>query len=677
MFTFKYFNFIFLLFSTVFVHAKYLHSTVSTDKARYAPGDVVQFTIQLNDENVGSSLDISYFHLGHKIDQKLLTSSSNAFSWNWQPPADDFKGYLAEIVLKQNGTPADTVCIAVDVSSNWSKFPRYGFLSKYPLLSQTTIENTIATLNRYHINGLQFYDWHYKHHLPLKGTPDNPASSWLDIANRTNYFPTVAGYISAAHARNIKAMSYNLLFGAYRDAANDGVSTTWRLFKDQLHRQPDYHPLPSSWASDIYLIDPSNSQWINHILTKTADAFSALDFDGWHIDQLGDRGVLYNYGGQQIELADTYAPFIDAAKQSLNKSLVMNAVNQFGQMEIATSPVDFLYTEVWSPNDSYSSLVSIFQKNNAWSDGNLATVLAAYINKPQSSESGFFNTPAVLLADAVIFAGGGAHLELGEHMLSNEYFPNDNLQMTSDLQEQLASYYDFLVAYENLLRDGGELTSNIVESASDVSIRSSLRKGSIWSFAREFENRQVVHLLNFIDATTLNWRDDASNQSEPSKIKNIPVEFTSDKTVTSIWFASPDRNSIAPVSLLFSQKQNTVTFTIPSLKYWDMVVVEYESGMSVNTESITTPEKFHLRNAPNPFNPGTTIYFHLDQQTDLTIDIVNVRGQRVETLLSGEMARGSHSVRWTPSPALPGGVYLVILRESTGKQQCHKVLYVK
>ncbi|MDP2338126.1 MAG: glycoside hydrolase family 66 protein [Bacteroidota bacterium] len=64
-----------------------------------------------------------------------------------------------------------------------------------------------------------------------------------------------------------------------------------------------------------------------------------------------------------------------------------------------------------------------------------------------------------------IAAAGGAHLELSEHMLGKEYFPNNNLQMRPDLKEALVHYYDFMVGYQNLLRDGGTFNSPQVASA--------------------------------------------------------------------------------------------------------------------------------------------------------------------------------------------------------------------
>ena len=51
-------------------------------------------------------------------------------------------------------------------------------------------------------------------------------------------------------------------------------------------------------------------------------------------------------------------------------------------------------------------------------------------------------------------------------------------------------------------------------------------------------------------------------------------------------------------------------------------------------------------NAPNPFNPSTTITFFAPQNLHVRVDIFNILGQRVNTLLDGPMGAGAHSVRW-------------------------------
>jgi dextranase len=546
--------------------------TISTDKACYSPDNVVTFTIN---HTLPATAKVRYRHLLNVVAENTLSGTT----WQWTAPNIDFMGYMVDVFDTVNGQEVIYGSIGVDVSSDWSKFPRYGFLSSYPQMTTTAIDYVINNLNRYHINGIQFYDWEYEHHQPLAGTVTNPASEWLDIANRDTYFSTVKGYIDAAHACNMKAMSYNLAYGALSDAAADGVSDQWYIYKDASHTTKDVCNLAAPmFKSNIWLLDPSNTSWQKYIAAKTQDAYTVFGFDGYHIDQLGDQGTVYNYTGQTVNLSTAFESFINAMKTDQpNKRLVMNAVNQFGQQNIANSPVDFLYTEVWSPNDGYADLATIIANNNTYSNNTKNTTLAAYMDYDMANSTGFFNTPGVLMTDAVIFAFGGSHLELGEHMLDKEYFPNNNLQMKGDLRDALIHYYDFLVAYENLLRDGGVTnTPSVVCLDGKMALNQwPPQIGNVAISGRDMGNEQVIHLLNFNNANSLKWRDTNGTQTTPNTIMNTKISFSTTKTVKNVWMASPDYNDGTPQVLSFKQTGGNVVFTLPSLQYWDMVVVEY------------------------------------------------------------------------------------------------------
>ena len=547
--------------------------SIHTDKSIYKPGEKVNFTI---DKILPGEAKIRYRYLDDLISEASLAATN----WQWAPPVTDHKGYLVDIYAAIEGVEKVYGSLAVDVSSDWTKFPRYGFLSKYGQLADADMENIIRNLSRHHINGIQFQDWHYKHHMPLAGTVASPHNFWKDIANRDNYLTTVKGYISKAHAKNIKTMSYNLAFGALNDASADGVQEQWYLFKDKTHTLKDAHPLPKPpFKSDIYLVDPSNISWQQYLIEKNNDVYDVFDFDGFHIDQLGDRGNLYRYDGSAINLAASYKPFIEAMKAaSPLKKLVMNAVNQYGQQTgIAESPVDFLYTEVWSGNEGYKDLAKIILDNNNYSNNSLNTVLAAYMNYNLANSPGYFNTPGVLLTDAVIFAFGGSHLELGEHMLGKEYFPNNNLQMKDDLKSSLINYYDFLVAYQNLLRDGGNFNLPAVSCTNNVMSVNNWppEMGKVAVVGKVFNDKQVLHLINFSHANSLDWRDTNGTQNIPQTKSDAMLEFITSKKVTKVWMASPDIQHGTAISLPFNQDGGKVTWKLPVLKYWDMIVIEY------------------------------------------------------------------------------------------------------
>lgn len=550
----------------------YGNISVTTDKAAYYPGDEVTF--MTDNSSFPASVKVRYKYLNSVLAESSVTTST----WKWKTPTTDYRGYLAEVYSTSGSAETIHSAIAVDVSSDWKKFPRYGFLSKFPQLNDAEINGVINNLNRFHINGLQFYDWQNKHHNPLPVTGSTPATMWKDIINRDIYFGTVQKYISAAHNRNMKAMFYNLIYGAWDNAEADGVQKEWYVYTDKNHFSRDFHPLSSPFLSNIYLLDPSNSGWQQYLKNENKKIYQALDFDGFHMDQLGDRGPRYQYDGTFLNLSLTFKSFIDAVKNSEpQKDIVMNAVAQYGQKGIAESSAGFLYTEVWSPFDSYTDLSNLIQQNNSYSANTKNTVLAAYVNYDLADSKGYFNTASILMTNAVIFAFGGAHLELGEHMLAKEYFPNNNLTMNDELKNALVNYYDFLVAYQNLLRDGG--TFNQVELTSrDNKIQIGPwppSQGMVATFGKKLENTQVIHLINFTNSMTLKWRDSKGTQAEPVPVKDTKLMLTSDVTVKKIWVASPDFIGGASRSLNFVQTANKVSFVLPELEYWTMVVVEY------------------------------------------------------------------------------------------------------
>jgi dextranase len=537
---------------------------LSTDKALYAPGESVTFTVS---GSLPSGAIVRYRHGADVVEEQSLTSSQ----WTWTAPQEDYTGYLIDIYTKDGDSETIHGTIAVDVSSDWARYPRYGFVATYDnSKTATVIAQEMANLNRYHINGIQFYDWHYAHHQPY--TSD---SVYTDIANREVYADVIRQYISAQHAYGMKSMFYNLCYGALDNADEDGVKDQWYLYKDQDHSEKDYIDLSSDWKSDIFLTDPSNTEWQEYLANQNEAVYENFDFDGYHIDQVGDRGTVYDYYGSAANLTSGFASFINAMKQAQpDKRLVMNAVANYGQRNIAqTGNVDFLYTELWSGEAQFADLLTILQTNRSFK-ADMGQVYAAYMNYDCTDRTQF-NTPGVLLTDAVMFAIGADHLELGDHMLCHEYFPNSHLAMSDSLKSQLVCYYDFFTAYEDLLRVAGQQDYNdIYTTNSDVTVANwPPRLGSVIAYNKKVDSKLVVNLLNFVNANSLSWRDLDGDMPEPNQISNLTLAVKADN-VKRIWVASPDCYGGAPQELEFETNGDRVVFTVPSLKYWSMVVIE-------------------------------------------------------------------------------------------------------
>lgn len=87
------------------------------------------------------------------------------------------------------------------------------------------------------------------------------------------------------------------------------------------------------------------------------------------------------------------------------------------------------------------------------------------------------------------------------------------------------------------------------------------------------------------------------------------------------------------------------------------------------------PERMNLSAAPNPFNPVTTLNFALPEAGRVNLNVYNLSGQRVASLVDGYRNAGNHEVTWDAS-GLPSGVYFV--KVQTGAQQLvQKLLLTK
>lgn len=88
----------------------------------------------------------------------------------------------------------------------------------------------------------------------------------------------------------------------------------------------------------------------------------------------------------------------------------------------------------------------------------------------------------------------------------------------------------------------------------------------------------------------------------------------------------------------------------------------------VNTTSTSNEEDSDLANGfklsqnyPNPFNPSTNINFTIPASSNVQLDVFNLLGQKVATLIDGQRLAGNHTVRFDASN-LASGVYFYMLR---------------
>jgi hypothetical protein len=77
-------------------------------------------------------------------------------------------------------------------------------------------------------------------------------------------------------------------------------------------------------------------------------------------------------------------------------------------------------------------------------------------------------------------------------------------------------------------------------------------------------------------------------------------------------------------------------------------------------EDIPHTQNQLLRNFPNPFNPSTVVSYNLVAESDVRIDVFDLKGRRVDTLLDQHQSAGQHSLTYQPDN-LASGTYFVVM----------------
>jgi len=69
------------------------------------------------------------------------------------------------------------------------------------------------------------------------------------------------------------------------------------------------------------------------------------------------------------------------------------------------------------------------------------------------------------------------------------------------------------------------------------------------------------------------------------------------------------------------------------------------------------PKSFFVaHNYPNPFNVSTTIRYSLSSEADITIEIYDLMGRKIDVLFNGNQQAGEHSIIWNAAE-VSSGVY--------------------
>lgn len=532
----------------------------------FRPGETVTLLLELScaqQERMQGTAHVRLFHLMEAIAEleqpfPLSVGGWTRLSFTWPAPKARLQGYGADLTLCDDaGQLLATASTAFDVSDQWTLAPRYGFLCDFSP-NRAGIEDTLRQMARYHINGLQFYDWQYRHDHPLPGE-----ETFVDPLGRRLSLATTRALIEAAHRWGMAAMPYTAIYAASPSFSR--AHPDWALF--------DGDGNPYVFGDDfLYIMNPApGSPWVEHLLRQFEIVLRAMNFDGIHLDQYGEPQAGFDTAGHPIDLAQVLPALINRVKEAAravkpDAAVIFNAVKSWPLKTVGRADQDFVYIEVWPPRTTYRDLREVVLEAKLLS-GDKRVVVAAYVSPTD-------NLHGVLLVDAILFAHGAAHIELGEGngMLADPYFPNYEV-MSPQVAQAMRAYYDFAVRYENLLYESVDNTPEIEDRFRLEGVPTGLENslGKVWVVGQKKSGYQVIHLINLLGLPDGEW---AHPKPAPTILRQVPAQYDTTAPVEKICLASPDYNGGRWTEVPFEQKGSELRFVLPELHVWAMLILE-------------------------------------------------------------------------------------------------------
>jgi Secretion system C-terminal sorting domain len=368
----------------------------------------------------------------------------------------------------------------------------------------------------------------------------------------------------------------------------------------------------------------------------------------WKIVELGDTcnriGPVWSFKVEQNPdlHVDTlfYEPFPDlnnwtiAGPLGLTNWFTSNSTNAGG------TPPELEFS--WTPSfngDSYIVASPVF---TGLQDSNLTLEFLNYVN--------FYATPCGPIGAAITTDGGATFTSIYQSSPTASYGPEmETVNFTGVANFQLAFYYT---------GDSFNINFWYIDNVGLYDIY--VTPVEMTAFTAAANNDKVI--LNWATATETNNR-------------GFEVERKGEKGIYSqVGYVGGFGTTTEPKSYTFTDSKvatGNYTYRLKQIDFNGTIHYSNEVEVSVNA-----PATFALdQNYPNPFNPTTMIHYSIPADQQVALNIYNLLGQKVMTLVNEVQKAGQHEVNFNASN-LASGVYFYKL-EAGQQSSIKKMILMK
>lgn len=261
------------------------------------------------------------------------------------------------------------------------------------------------------------------------------------------------------------------------------------------------------------------------------------------------------------------------------------------------------------------------------------------------------------------------HFEQATHIIMAEF-------VTDTLSFSFYSYQIFneneLILLGSVMIEEGETDPDFVNyyRPGDIEYQFPATFGDSWDFEYEddtsfggFSESSDVSVTVEIEG----WGKVITDEGESDVLRIMRTETTTlagfEFKTFEVLFVEENGIEVATISGMFDLFGDGV-----EEESFEASISSFSEGATTSEERISElPRRLQLnQNYPNPFNPSTQITYQLNSPEQVTLSVYSLTGQKVQTLVNGEMKQaGSHTISFD-AENLASGVY--VYRLQTGSQ---------
>jgi len=607
---------------------------VSTSKAVFRVGETGNVVITLRNAGgatfTGNAITTIYLNTAIVGQTTTPVSIASGGSPVYSAPftitnAGD-RGYHIDVTVRDSGNAiADAAPGAIDVEASTfsAGFPRQCWIGKWDtsINAATLLDSQVA----WHCNTVQGYANYYRPEL----APPPGLATWPSLSNLTVSRATITNVITAAHARSMPVLFFQATGEAYNTWTAQAVKPklAWGSFNSacgktlagcteaNMNRSPD---APDNWtqygwqADHLDFFDPCNAGWQQFLIANSIRPMLAqFPFDGWQADTVGapstNGGITYDVKGNPIDTKACLGDFTTGAAARIGKPVIVNNVSGWGLVDTAFAGAQpYLYRETWNFDTQFYPGLNALVAGSAFGVRRYTTrpvVQPAYMQRNladrctsgQQTTGCTLNGNSPLLATAMFAISGSTLMNHADDgcVQTNVFVEGQHLPCTAAVMNNILSYKAFEVSYQHMLRDAVTDSTEACLITAGATGSGTGSAGQVYVLGKNKAGFQICHLLNLTGVSSNDWTDLEGTKEKPTSLSSLTLKMyyygnTVDPAVNKLWWATPDTANGAARTLTYTTGSDGagrfVTFTVPSLSYWDMIALETSAGANLTID---------------------------------------------------------------------------------------------